>query len=62
MSGTNFYSKYLYFYHIFFASYNIEMGKNHIEINKNNRGEKWMKKHRTKFRKHAHILEKKITV
>lgn len=59
MSGTNLYTKYFYFYHILFVPHKTEMGKNHMEVNKNYCGEKWMKKHRTKFRKHAHNLEKK---
>lgn len=38
MSGTNFYPKHFYFYHNFFAPCKIEMGKNYMEVNKNNWG------------------------
>lgn len=60
MSGTNLYEKYFYFYHILFVPHKTEMGKNHMEVNKN-----WGKmdeKAQNKFRKHAHNLEKKNTV
>lgn len=35
MSGTNLYEKYFYFYHILFVPHKTEMGKNHMEVNKN---------------------------
>lgn len=35
MSGTNFYAKHFYFFHILFVPHKTEMGKNHMEVNKN---------------------------